>query len=281
MGDQASVTSGLFLFIAAFLATGVEMVEATTIILATGITRGWRSTFIGAAAAAVILAAITAVFGLTLRDMPLAPLRIVVGTFLLIFGLQWLRKAILRYGGLMAYHDEAKIYNREVQALRGEQVGSTVGIQTAEAGPGIGMGGVDWQAFVVSFKGVLLEGLEAVFIVVTFGLNARSAGIGGVTGVGLAAVAGVAALVVVAVAAVIAHGPLSTVPENTMKIAVGMLLASFGTFWAGEGVGLAWPLGDVTILLLLAFYSLVSYLLVLRLRALQAASRTVQEVARS
>ncbi len=279
MGDQASVTSGLFLFIAAFLATGVEMVEATTIILATGITRGWRSTFIGAGVAAVILAAITAVFGLALRDMPLAPLRIVVGTFLLIFGLQWLRKAILRYGGLMAYHDEARIFDREVRALRGEAVGSTSGLQLAGDAPGIGMAGLDWQAFVVAFKGVLLEGLEAVFIVVTFGLNARTAGIGGVSGVGLAAVAGVAALVVVAIAAVIAHRPLSTVPENTMKIAVGLLLASFGTFWAGEGIGVEWALGDVTILLLLAFYSLVSWLLVVGLRAAQRSRASAGEVA--
>jgi len=281
MGDQASVTSGLFLFTAAFLGTGVEMVEATTIILATGITRGWRSTFIGAGVAAVTLAAITAVFGLALKDIPLAPLRIVVGTFLLIFGLQWLRKAILRYGGLMAYHDEAKIFDREVRVLRGEDIGSTSGLQLAGAGPGIGLAGLDWQAFVVAFKGVLLEGLEAVFIVVTFGLNARGSSLAGVSGVGLAAVAGVAALAVVAVAAVIAHQPLSTVPENTMKIAVGLLLASFGTFWAGEGIGLEWPLEDVTILLLLAFYSLVSWVLVVRLRALQRAGQAAQGVARS
>lgn len=281
MGDPSSVTSGLLLLIAAFLGTGVEMVEATTIILATGITRGWRSTFIGAGVAAVVLVAVTAVFGLALKDMPLAPLRIIIGTFLLIFGLQWLRKAILRYGGLMAYHDEARIFDREVRVLRGENVGSTAGLQLAGAAPGIGLAGLDWQAFVVAFKGVLLEGLEAVFIVVTFGLNARAATLAGVSGVGLAAVGGVAALVVVGVAAVIAHRPLSTVPENTMKLAVGLLLASFGTYWAGEGVGLEWPLSDVTILLLLAFYSLVTWLLVVRLRALGRAGASVREVARS
>ena len=212
--------------------------------------------------------------------MPLAPLRIVVGTFLLIFGLQWLRKAILRYGGLMAYHDEARIFDREVKALRGEEADSASGLQTSSGSPSAGTAAIDWQAFVVAFKGVLLEGLEAVFIVVTFGLNARTASIGGVSGVGLAAVAGVAALVVVAIAAVIAHRPLSTVPENTMKISVGLLLASFGTFWAGEGIGVEWSLGDVTILLLLAFYSLVSWLLVVRLRSLQSAGKTTQEVAR-
>jgi uncharacterized membrane protein len=279
MGDQASVTNGLFLFIAAFLATGVEMVEATTIILATGITRGWRSTFVGAGAAAVILAVITAVFGLALKDLPLAPLRIVVGTFLLIFGLQWLRKAILRYGGLIAYHDEARIFDREVRSLREEEAASTGGLPAMGVGPGVGVAALDWQAFVVAFKGVLLEGLEAVFIVVTFGLNARAASLGGVSGVGLAAVGGVAALVVVAIAAAIAHRPLSAVPENTMKIAVGLLLASFGTFWAGEGVGVDWPLGDVTILLLLAFYCLVAWLLVTALRAAQRGRASGGEVA--
>jgi uncharacterized membrane protein len=263
MGDQASVTSGLFLFIAAFLATGVEMVEAMTIILATGITRGWRSTFVGTGAAAIILAAIVAVFGLALKDIPLAPLRIVVGTFLLIFGLQWLRKAILRWGGVLAYHDEDRIFAREVQALRGEAVAST---------------GIDWQAFVVAFKGVLLEGLEAVFIVVTFGLSAGDRTLAGFSGVGLAAVGGGAALIVVVAAAVVARKPLSSIPENTMKAAVGLLLGAFGTFWAGEGVGIEWPLGEASILLLLAFYTLLVWALTARVRALQAVSRSAQGV---
>lgn len=264
MGDQGSVTSGLFLFIAAFLATGVEMVEAMTIILATGITRGWRSTLVGTGAAALILVAIVAVFGLALKDIPLAPLRIVVGTFLLIFGLQWLRKAILRWGGVIAYHDEARIYAREVQELRGEAVATT---------------GIDWQAFVVAFKGVLLEGLEAVFIVVTFGLSAGTKTLLGFSGVGLAAVGGAVALVVVVTAALIAHKPLSSVPENTMKAAVGLLLGAFGTFWAGEGVGIEWPLGEASILLLLVFYALLLWALVARLRALQSGSRSAQEAA--
>jgi len=284
MGDQTSITSGLFLFIAAFLATGVEMVEAMTIILATGITRGWRSTFFGAGAAALILAGIVAAFGLTIEDIPLAPLRVVIGAFLLIFGLQWLRKAVLRSGRVIAYHDEASVYKREVEALRGQAATSTTGFQLpADWSPGkaiAGAGGLDWQAFVVAFKGVLLEGLEAVFIIITFGLSAGTKALAGFSGIGLAAIAGAAALVVVVAAALLVHRPLSRVPENTMKMAVGLLLAAFGTFWAGEGIGIDWPLEDGSILLLLGFYILVSWLLVTWLRSLQGAGKKAKEAAR-
>lgn len=237
--------SGLFLFAASFLATGVEMVEALTIILATGLTRGWRSTFVGTGVAAVALAILIAIFGVTLTSVvPLPVLRIVIGTFLLIFGLQWLRKAILRYGGLKAYHDEASIFDREVRSLRSD--GKTTGA-------------VDWTAFVVSFKGVLLEGLEAAFIVITFGSAAQDARLGGFRGVGLAALAAGVALAIVAAAGILVHQPLSQVPENTMKFAVGLMLTSFGTFWAGEGIGVTWALEDATILVLLVFYGLVSW----------------------
>jgi uncharacterized membrane protein len=257
--------SGLFLFAASFLATGVEMVEALTIILATGLTRGWRSTFLGSGVAALILAAAIAIFGLTLADViPLRILQVVVGTFLLIFGLQWLRKAILRYGGLKAYHDESKIFATEVQALRRE--GATTGA-------------VDWPAFVVSFKGVLLEGLEAAFIVITFGLAAQDAAIGGIRGVGLAAVAAGLALAIVALAGVLVHRPLSTVPENTLKFAVGLMLTSFGTFWSAEGIGVHWALEDATILLLLAFYGGVSWIAIGYLRRAAEQRRVAQGVA--
>ena len=242
---------GLLLFATSSLATGVEMVEALTIILATGVTRSWRSTLIGGATAALILAATIAVFGATLTDtVPLPVLQIVVGAFLLIFGLQWLRKAIMRSSGLMAYHDEAKIYSREVQALRGAAAAE---------------GALDWIAFVVASKGVLLEGLEAAFIVITFGMAAQNASLLGFSGVGLAALGAGAALLVVLIAGLLVHRPLSTVPENTMKYAVGLLLVAFGTFWAGEGVGLEWDPGDATILLLLGFYALASWAMVFRL----------------
>lgn len=258
--------SGVFLFAASFLATGVEMVEALTIILATGITRGWRSTFLGAGAATIILVAAIAIFGLTLTTIvPIETLRLVVGTFLLIFGLQWLRKAILRYGGLKAYRDEASAFEKQMQSLRSE---------------GAAQRGVDWAAFVVAFKGVLLEGLEAAFIVITFGSTAQTAGIAGVRGVGLAAVAAALALVIVILAGILIHRPLSTVPENTMKFAVGLMLTSFGTFWAGEGVGVAWPLSDGAILGLLIFYGLASWAIISWLRHVRVTRGAAEGVAR-
>ena len=241
---------GVFLFLASFLGTGVEMVEALTIVLATGLTRGWRSTLIGMAAASAILLVIVAVFGTALATLgPLLPaLRVVVGTFLLIFGLQWLRKAILRYGGLQAVHDEEKIFARNVQEL--SKAGSTRGT-------------MDWAGFTVAFKGVLLEGLEAVFIVITFGSAAVNSSLFGFSGVALAALAGLLALAIVVVVGLLVHRPLSAVPENTMKFAVGLMLVSFGTFWSGEGLGVNWaPLEDAWILLLLAFYAVVSWGLV-------------------
>lgn len=253
--------SGIFLFLASFLATGVEMVEALTIILATGLTRGWRSTFLGSGVAAIVLALIIAIFGMTLPNVvPLPVLRLVIGAFLLIFGLQWLRKAILRYGGLKAYHDEERIFSQEIQALKAD---------------GASAGAIDWTAFVVSFKGVLLEGLEAAFIVITFGSAAQDARLAGFEGVGLAAVAAILALAIVVFAGLLVHRPLSQVPENTMKFAVGLMLTSFGTFWAGEGVGIHWSLEDATILILLIVYALASWGLISLLR--HAAPATITE----
>jgi uncharacterized membrane protein len=232
--------SGLFLVLASFLASAVEMVEALTIVLAAGVTRGWRSSLVGVGAALVVLAAICAVLGPALTAIPIAALQLVVGALLLIFGLQWLRKAILRAGGFKALHDEAAIFEREREAAR--------------SGGTIVRAGLDWYAVKLCFMGVLLEGLEVAFIVVTFGAAARQ--------VGLAALGAVAALVIVVGAALVVHQPLSRVPENTLKFAVGLLLSSFGTFWAAEGAGVAWPGNDVAILGLLAVYVLVSYGLV-------------------
>ncbi len=237
-------------FISTFLASAVEVVEAVTLVLAAGVTRGWRSTWIGVVAAALVLAAMVAVLGPTLQTViPLNALRIVIGTLLLIFGLQWLRKAIMRYTGMKELHDEAKIYQREVAQLSA----------TPEAGAGVGAtSAMDWTAFTVAFKGVLLEGLEGVFIVITFGLTA-----GDITPALLGSIA--AAVIVVAVAVVI-HEPLSRVPENTLKFVVGIMLTAFGTFWAGEGVGLVWPGADVAILGLLVFYALSAGAMIMLLR---------------
>ncbi len=245
--------SGIFLLTASFFASSVEMVEALTIILATGITRGWRSAFIGAAAGAAVLGVIILVLGATITTfVPLDALRVVIGGFLLIFGLQWLRKAILRYAGLKALHDEDRIYQAEVQEL-------------AKVSPS-GAGLIDWVGFTVAFKGVLLEGLEVAFIVITFGSSASDDSVAGFSGIGLATVGAVLALIIVAIAGLVLHRPLAKVPENTMKCGVGLILTAFGTFWAGEGIGIDWVLEDVTILVLLGLYAVLSWAAVTALR---------------
>jgi uncharacterized membrane protein len=232
----------LLLFAGAFAASAVEMVEALTIVLAVGITRGWRSSTWGVGVALVALTLIVAVLGPALTDLPIDALRVCVGTLLLIFGLQWLRKAILRASGLKSLHDEDAIFREEVDRL--------------EAGP---VGRHDWYAFTVSFKGVFLEGLEVAFVVVTFGSSQGN--------VGLAAIAALAAVLVVVAAGVMAHAPLSRVPENTLKFGVGVMLTSFGMFWAGEGAGATWPGGDLAILGLIPFVLVVALLAVTRSRA--------------
>ncbi|HEY1738524.1 MAG TPA: hypothetical protein VGI86_07430, partial [Acidimicrobiia bacterium] len=191
---------------AAFLASAVEMVEALTIVLAVAVTSGWRSASRGVAAALVALAAIVAALGPALAKIPIDSLRVVIGILLLVFGLQWLRKAILRASGLKAVHDEDAIFAAEVRAL--EQHGDSKD--------------QDWYAFTVAFKGVFLEGLEVAFIVVTFGGSQHK--------VGLAAIGAAAAVIVVVALGIVVHAPLSRVPENTLKFGVGVMLTSFGTF---------------------------------------------------
>jgi uncharacterized membrane protein len=237
--------SGLFLVLTTMLASGVEFVEALTIVLATGLTRGWRSALSGAAAAVLVLAAAVAVLGVSLaRYIQIDALHLLVGVLLTIFGLQWLRKAVLRAAGLKALHDEDAIFSREVAELQAAG-------QTA-------VGSLDWFGFVVSFKAMLLEGLEVVFIVIFFGAPAGKLGLATLG-------AGVAALLVL-LAGVLLHHPLSRVPENAMKFCVGLLLFTFGTFWAGEGVGIDWRLGDAMLLVLLGIYALASWALVQTLR---------------
>jgi uncharacterized membrane protein len=237
-------TSSILIVLGVFLASAVEMVEALTIVLGVGIVRGWRAPLIGVAAATVTLAALVAALGPALSQVPIDSLRLVVGALLLTFGLQWLRKAILRSSGYKPLHDEDEAFN-----LEREQAASAGYERRA---------GLDWYAFTVAFKGVLLEGLEVVFIVIAFG-SAQGQ-------LGLATLGAAAAVVVVVVAGVIAHGPLSRVPENTIKFAVGLLLTSFGCFWAAEGAGVDWPGDEASLLGVIAFFAAVSYLLVRALR---------------
>ena len=245
--------SELGLLAAVMLASAVEFVEAFTIVLAMGITRGWRSTLAGTAAALVVLSLVTVIAGYALVEwFPESLLQLIIGTLLLIFGLQWLRKAVLRSSGLKAVHDEDAIFREEAAAAQG------AGHETVM--------GLDWFAFVVSFKGVLLEGLEVVFIVLTFGLTAQNVPL---------AIAGaaIAGAIVLAVGAVV-HQPLSRVPENTIKYGVGILLSTFGTFWAVEGLGvfapggesLEWPAGELALVGVLVAWIVVSRALVLVLR---------------
>ena len=226
-----------------FLACAVEAVEALTIVLAVGVTRGWRSAMTGVGAAVVVLAVIVAALGPALTGLPINALRVVVGGLLLVFGLQWLRKAILRAAGLKALHDEDEVYASALAAA------SAAG----EVAPAI-----DAYAFTVAFKGVFLEGLEVAFIVVTFGANQHR--------VGLAAIAAGAAVLLVVLVGLAVHAPLSRVPENPLKFAVGVMLTSFGTFWGAEGAGAHWPGGDAALLVIVPATLAVALLMVRGMR---------------
>jgi uncharacterized membrane protein len=233
-----------FLVASAFLASAVEMVEALTIVLAAGVARGWRSSLAGVGAATLALAVIVAALGPALTVVPIGVLRIVVGSLLLVFGLQWLRKAILRASGFKSLHDEDAIFARELDEAR-----------TAER---VERAGLDWYGFTLAFKGVLLEGLEVAFIVLTFGSTQGS--------IPLAALGAAGAIVLVAGVGVAVRAPLARVPENTMKFAVGIMLTTFGIFWSAEGAGAHWPGSDVALLGVLAFVVASSALLVALLR---------------
>jgi len=240
-------------FLTAFLASAVEAVEALTIVLAVGVTRGWRSTLIGVAAATGILLAAIALLGPALGHIPIGTLRVVVGALLLAFGLQWLRKAILRASGYTALHDEDAAYAKE----RG---------QAAEtAAPATGM---DWYSFTVAFKGVLLEGLEVVFIVIALGSAQEE--------LGVATLGAIAAVVAVVATGLLVKGPLSRVPENRIKFAVGVLLTSFGCFWAAEGVGIEWPGDELALLALIAYFGVISFVLTRSLRSRRSIAVTAE-----
>jgi uncharacterized membrane protein len=210
---------------AVFLACAVEAVEALTIVMAVGYTRSWPSALWGSAAAAVALAALVAALGGALTQLPIDALRLTIGALLLMFGLQWLRKAVLRASGRKALHDELSTYAEE-----------------SEAALAAGRASRRWDpySFTIAGKGVLVEGLEVALIVLTLGANHHDFGVA-------AGAAGAAILLVIA-AGVAVRAPLARVPENTMKFAVGVMLSSYGVFWAGEGAGASWPGGDAILL---------------------------------
>ncbi len=237
----------VLLVLAVFAACVVESVEALTIVLAVGITRGWRSTLRGVGAGLGVLVVIVAALGPALTVIPINALRLAVGGLLLIFGLGWLRKAVLRAAGFKALHDEDAIYARQRAAAQ----------QAGSAGAGL-MG--DSYAFTLAFKGVLLEGLEVAFIVLTFGSNQHN--------IPLAAAGALAAVLLVTGVGIAVRAPLARVPENTLKFAVGVLLTAFGTFWAVEGAGASWPGSD------LALLAVIAAVIVMALVAVEALRRS-------
>jgi uncharacterized membrane protein len=234
--EDAVSASASALFIAVFLACAVEAVEAVTIVLAAGTARDWRSAGTGTVSALAVLAVVVAVLGPAVAAIPITALRVVVGALLLVFGLQWLRKAVLRASGHKSLHDEDKLFAEHVAEAKN---------QTARRF----LLAPDWYGFTLAFKGVLLEGLEVVFIVLTFGANAKN--------VGLASIAAGCAAVLVAAVGFAVRAPLARVPENTMKFVVGIMLTSFGVFWGGEGAGARWPGSDAALLVIIPAVALL------------------------
>jgi uncharacterized membrane protein len=241
----------LGLALSVFLACAVEAVEALTIVLAVGLTRSWSSAVSGAAAATLTLAAIVAALGPALTALPIDLLRAIIGGLLLIFGLRWLRKAVLRAAGIKARHDELKTFSEETEAAR--------------AAGDVRRAGVDAYAFTIAFKGVLLEGLEVAFIVLTLGANQHD--------VGLAAAAAAVAVLLVLAVGVAVRAPLARVPENALKFAVGVMLSSFGLFWSAEGAGVHWPGGDVALLAIVPAVALTALGTAWALRRAQSAKQ--------
>lgn len=241
------------LFGSVFLATSVEAVEATTIVLAAGVARDWRSSLTGAGVAVAGLTAAVAALGPAISRIPIDWLRLVIGAALLWYGVKWLRKAILRAGGYLKLRNEAVAYEKELAAAAGMTTEHRFGVK-------------DWSAFRLSFNGVLLEGLEIVVIVLTFGANDHNTA--------LAGIAAATAVVVVAIAGAAVRAPLTKVPENTMKFVVGIMLTSFGTFWFVEGVRVHWPGDDKALLAVIPIVTALSLacVAVLRGSAARAAS---------
>lgn len=245
----------LALFISVFLATAVESVEAVTIVLAAGTARDWKSALLGTGAALGTLVGIILFFGPSISSLPIELLQLFVGTLLLVFGLQWVRKAILRSSGYKSMHDEEVIFKAEIAAAREAKAGKKFGVS-------------DWYGFTLSFKGVLLEGLEIAFIVLTFGTLQNK--------VGLASVSAISAVLIAAAAGFALRKPLARVPENKLKFIVGIMLVSFGIFWAAEGAGANWPSADAYLFLIIPFVTLISWVMVQLLKIRRSRPRTHQ-----
>ena len=229
----------------AFAASGVEFVEATTIVLAVGVTRGWRAPLIGTLAASATLAVVIGTLGVAIVTLvPEHALKLVVGALLLLFGLRWLRKSILRFAGIIAIHDEELIYQRELAELRAQ---------------GLARREFDKVGALVAYKAVLLEGTEVAFIVIAFGAGGASAMTAAIVGTIAAGI------VVIALGAALRH-PLTMVPENVLKFGVGAILSTFGVFWFTEGLGVEWPGDALSLLAILAVYLAVSWASVRALR---------------
>lgn len=263
--EVAASADVIGLITAVFIASAVECTEAFTIVLAMGISRGWRAAMTGTVVALVVLGVIIAVAGVTLgRYVNAALLQFIVGALLLGFGLQWLRKAVLRSSGLKALHDEDQIFEREVEEARQARHESRFG--------------VDAFGFLVSFKGVLLEGIEVIFIVITFGIGAANRGTD--HAMALATVGAVAAAIAVTGAGFVMRRPLAMIPENTMKYLVALLLSSFGVFWSVEGLGyftpdgssIEWPGGTWMLLVIALAWFVMSQITVVLLRGLEEAA---------
>jgi uncharacterized membrane protein len=240
-------TSSLVLVLSAFLACAVEAVEALTVVLAVGVTRGFRIALLATATATASLVVLVVALGPALSLVPLGWLRVGVGTLLLVFGVGWLRKAILRASGYKALRDEAALYEKQKRAAQSN--GAPAPAST------------DWYGFALVFKAVFLEGLEVAFIVLTFGTAQGS--------IRLASLGAALAVSCVAAVGVVLHRPLSRVPENAMKFAVGLMISTFGIFWSAEGAGIAWPGEDLSIFGVLAFLTATSFGLVAILRKTQ------------
>jgi uncharacterized membrane protein len=220
---------------AAFTGSLVEAVEAFTIVLAVGIVRGWRPALAGALIGLGVLIAMAAFIGPALARVPVEVLQVAIGALLLLFGMRWLRKAILRSAGVIALRDEDSAFIRETRAISGQ---------------GDVMCRPDALAVLAAFKAVLLEGIEVIVIVIGVGSASNT--------LGSASIGAIAACALVAIVGALLHRPLSRVPENTLKFAVGLMVSALGIFWFGEGIGLAWPYGDGAIVALFAGYLILS-----------------------
>ncbi len=229
---------------ASFLGTGVEFVEALTIVMAVGVIRGFKSSLFGAFSAVVVLGLLILIIGEPLvKLIQLFYVQLIVGLFMLLFGIRWLRKAILRYAGLKSTHNEAESYQKEIERQKKA---------------GIVSSGIDRFAFITSFSGTFLEGMEAIFIVITFGLSSKS--------MSSAVIGALLATFVVILAGVLLRAPLTKIPENTMKFIVGLMLTSFGAFWLGESFHVNWPQSDLSILYMVITLLVFSWLIVIRVK---------------